>query len=293
MYWPVLIVLHVMKYQQQLSISSWNVRGLGDKHTDDFFLSKIKSDINVLLETWKGENQNTQIEGYISITKCRKKHKKSKRHSGGIIIYIKKSIYKGVTYLLKETSSPNRAWLKLNKDFFGFKKDLYLCAVYIPPQNSVHSNDDLLDLESEVTKFSVNGDIALIGDFNARTGSNTDYIVNDTDNINIFQDILPIDYDVDNCINRNSVDKIINKQGKELINLCVSSRLRILNGRYLGDSFGHYTCYTTNGNSTVDYAMVNDSLLSSVKFFCTTELNYISDHVQIYFVLKCKIKKYH
>ena len=132
----------------------------------------------------------------------------------------------------------------------------------------------------------------MIGDFNARTGNSADFIVNDSDNINIFQDFLPLDYDTDNCTLRNSMDKTTNSHGKELLNLCVSSRLRILNGRYLGDSLGHFTCYTTNGSSTVDYAIVNDSLQSSVKFFCTSELNYLSDHVQIYIVLKCKIDKF-
>ena len=107
----------MLNYQSHITISSWNIRGLGDKHTEELFLKKITADINIILETWKGENYNTQIEGFVSITKCRKKHKKSKRHSGGIIIYVKKSIFKGVSYLCKETTSPNRAWLKLDKQF--------------------------------------------------------------------------------------------------------------------------------------------------------------------------------
>ena len=87
--------MNIINYCNQLKISCWNVHGLGDKHKDENFLRYITSDINILLETWKGENQSTQIENYISITKSRKKHKKSRRHSGGIIIYVKKKHIQG------------------------------------------------------------------------------------------------------------------------------------------------------------------------------------------------------
>ena len=81
----------------------------------------------------------------------------------------------------------------------------------------------------------------------------------------------------------------MNFHGKSLLNLCISSGLRILNGRYLGDSLGYHTCFTPNGCSTVDYGIVSKCLLSSVKYFCTLDLSYLSDHVQIYFTLKCNI----
>ena len=64
---------------KQISISAWNVHGLGEKHKDSIFLEKIKSDINILLETWTGETKNTNIPGYISISKVRKKKEKIKK----------------------------------------------------------------------------------------------------------------------------------------------------------------------------------------------------------------------
>lgn len=78
----------------QLSISSWNVRGLGDKIKDPIYLSLMKSDIKILLETWKGESDELKIEGFYAISKSRKKKKNARWHSGEIIIYIKKSIQK-------------------------------------------------------------------------------------------------------------------------------------------------------------------------------------------------------
>ncbi|XP_071137071.1 uncharacterized protein [Mytilus edulis] len=182
-------------------------------------------------------------------------------------------------------------WLKLNKTFFGTGTHIYLCAVYIPPLNSTHTADDLLNLEAEIANYSKYGDIALIGDFNARTGEQADYIENENNSSQFLQDMLPQDYDLDSPIKRNNLD-ILNQQGNNLLNMCLSSRLRILNGRYLGDSLGYHTYFSKNGCSTVDYAILSKDLLPSVEYFCTSDLNFLSDHVQISFKLKCDIKQY-
>ena len=76
-----------------------------------------------------------------------------------------------------------------------------------------------------------------------------------------------------------------------LLDLCISSQLRILNGRYVGDSLGYFACLTVNALSSVDYAIASESLLSSVLYFSTQEINYLSDHVQIKLLLKCKLQK--
>ncbi|CAC5369983.1 unnamed protein product [Mytilus coruscus] len=139
----------------------------------------------------------------------------------------------------------------------------------------------------------MNRQIVLIGDLNARTGQRADYIVNDSDHINNFDgfDLLPENYITDSEIKRNNQDTSVNIVGTKLLDLCLSSRLRLLNGRFLGDSLGYYT-YTSMSNSgfsTVDYAVVSESLLSSVKYFKTNDFTYLSDHVQITLYMKCSI----
>ena len=47
--------------------------------------------------------------------------------------------------------------------------------------------------------------------------------------------------------------KKLDSKRKDLIYLCISNQLRIVNGRVLGDTFGNFTCYTIHGASTVDY----------------------------------------
>ena len=57
-----------------------------------------------------------------------------------------------------------------------------------------------------------------------------------------------------NIIERANRDKYINKNGKNLIELCKMSDLKIVNGRIGKDKYGEYTCQTKQGQSTIDYA---------------------------------------
>ncbi|CAC5380717.1 unnamed protein product [Mytilus coruscus] len=53
---------------KNLSISSWNVHGIGDKLKDELFIENLKGDINILLETWKGESKEFKLEDHVQIT---------------------------------------------------------------------------------------------------------------------------------------------------------------------------------------------------------------------------------
>ncbi|CAC5411506.1 unnamed protein product [Mytilus coruscus] len=212
-----------------LSIGSWNIQGLGCKLEDDYFLSSLKYDINILMETWKSADSSTNIINFSYVQKSRKKKLRPKRYSGGIIVYYKSTLYKGISEVLNVTKSDNRLWLKLDKFFFGLKKDIYLCACYIPPLTSTYFNDDFILLENEISKMSSKGNILIIGDLNAIVSNHLDFI---SDENNIHDDLLnllPDDYLGDSHIYRNSLDKVLNSHGKQLIEICIASRLRILN----------------------------------------------------------------
>ena len=58
---------------------------------------------------------------------------------------------------------------------------------------------------------------------------------------------------------------------------------------FLGDSLGYFTYMSNNGFSSVDYAILSESLLPSVKYSKTNDFTYLSDHVQIELYLKCSI----
>jgi hypothetical protein len=63
-------------------------------------------------------------------------------------------------------------------------------------------------------------------------------------NLQIFPTLIYNDYKTDkNIPKRQSRDTRIDQRRKELLDLCISNQLRILNGRVLGDIFGNYTFY--------------------------------------------------
>ena len=79
----------------------------------------------------------------------------------------------------------------------------------------------------------------------------------------------------------------VNKFGSKLIELCHSTKLRILNGRTKGDRLGDFTCFTPNGVSSIDYTMVSEELLPEIIGFVVSPLTNWSCHCLISFTLKC------
>ena len=70
--------------------------------------------------------------------------------------------------------------------------------------------------------------------------------------------------------------------GRNLLDLCQSARMRILNGRTIGDLFGAKTCYKWNGSSTVDYAIYEEDALHEISYMQVKKfVGDLSDHCAI------------
>ena len=186
-------------------------------------------------------------------------------HFEGLGILIRKDIRKGIIFLEDENSEYQ--WLKLDKFFLQLKKDIYLCTLYLVPQSSPYlTKMEIHVLETIerdiIEKYNEKGDTILMGDFNARTGSEEDLIISD--------DIshVPLSdnqYVIDTAVGKiSSHDSHIDTRGKELLDMCISNQLRILNGRTFGDSFGIYSCYKPVDCIVVDYAIVSQHLLCHI-----------------------------
>ena len=125
-------------------------------------------------------------------------------------------------------------------------------------------------------KYRGRGDIILCGDLNARSGSEPDFIQNDT-----YDSHLPI-YDSYICDKvhevRKSYDSKLDTRGKQLLALCITARMIILNDRMLGDSNGTFTCYKPTGNSVVDYVIVSEELLS--KILCKLSFDLLATYAE-------------
>ena len=121
-----------------------------------------------------------------------------------------------------------------------------------------------------------------MGDLNARTGQESDFIENKEhdSNIPLFDDYTP-DF---NIINRLSQDSTVLPTGRLFNDICIQTGLRIFNGRCTGDLTGNFTCHNYKGSGVVDYCSkhVSESLLSKIIFFTVHKfLPEYSDHSQI------------
>jgi hypothetical protein len=264
-----------------IQIGCWNVNQLisktRNKLNDPLFTTEIEGfDIIGLLET-KLPNTIT-VDKFMVFPFYRPTSGKNNTISGGLAILIKQTIRKGVKFI--DSPSPNFQWILLKKDFFGFKKDMYVCFMYDAPSRSsytVKQPGDILDsVERDIACFSQKGDVVLFGDVNARTGLLDDHITDDEDyhlplqDGYVFDTILP---------HRNSLDTHVCSRGRQLIDLCIASGIRLLNGRSFGDHLGKYTCYKYNGNSVVDYCMVQAEFIPQVLYFHVNDvIPTLSDH---------------
>ena len=278
---------------RSLNIMCWNVNGLFRrvngmrmcKLEEEDFRSKLSADISILVETHACENDVLKLDGYFCISNCRSVN--ISRSRGGVAIFVKESLRKGIQ--LVDRKHTDMIWIKLKKDFFGLEKDLYLNAVYISPIASSYTkkqdsdNDIFNKLETDIARYSRVGDIMLMGDLNAHINSqDQDFIVNESgDNL---EDFMPNNYSIDNChLMRNTqIPQTTNEYGKRIIDICVSSQLRILNGRTVGDSAGKATYHGYNGSSIDDYCICNSRSLKNIVSFLVQEFDVNqSDHCPI------------
>ena len=187
--------------------------------------------------------------------------------------------------------SEDLLWLKFHKHSGNNSSHLYFCCTYISPKSSGRFQlDDVSKLDKlhhDVMKFKRKGRVMILGDINCRTGTEDDFIdiqpveqfvvVPDDDDIHINDAI------VNNCVNKHrmSEDKIVNENGKQLLNMCKTDNLFIVNGRIGSDTKCDFTCHTARGQSVVDYFIVDGLLLRNISVFSVNKLTPLSDHCSI------------
>ena len=165
----------------------------------------------------------------------------------------------------------------------------------MPPQDTTYickgcDNNYVDMLKDLVANLSPKGTVGVCGDLNARTGTLSDVpdISLNSDPLCISNDLsFPIWTSESSLSSRYSMDVKTNNYGKELLLLCQSSGLRIVNGRYsLDKHVGKFTCYKDNGQSVVDYLLAQENLFNSLLLFEIGEKWPDSDHCPVTFHLK-------
>ena len=246
-------------------------------------------DILLLGETW--QNKNDPYDFGISDYECahvyaQKSHGvKTGRYSGGVSVYYRSSLKQYISIVHK--SDDGLIWTKIDKHVLYSDQDAYLCYVYVREKNSKVLQQDEIDyfeiLQSDISKYSLLGDVFVAGDFNGRSADQPDFLLHDYYlnvgmNENLRDNEIPL---------RKSRDLVLDNYGRRLLDLCKSTDLLIANGR-LGDDkdIGEFTCVTSRGRSVVDYLLLSLQNFDCVSHFSICDIDEHSDHSALYFCLK-------
>ncbi len=193
------------------------------------------------------------IPGFSCITNATRPYSSK---DGGVAIYSKKNIKANLVLCRPEFGM---VWIQLG--------NLHICGCYIPHADSTYLKleDGNLSLENhfnilgeDISKFQSKGKVILMGDFNSRTGSSTDFLeVEEVEEAYLLTSM----HRPPKRSNQDTSPP--NKSGKLLLEMCLSSGILIFNGRTLGDLSGEFTFFhvNKNGKSTIDYAIGCPELL--------------------------------
>ena len=130
---------------------------------------------------------------YVSREKC---------NGSGVIVFYEKWL--NPYFVIMKCCVDCMIWFKLiDKCIMSDDKNLYMCAIYILPDKNVFYRKyecDIFDvLQEEIELYSVNGNVAVIGDLNGRVGKEPDFLRHDNlnkqlnDNIANFIEYVPDD----------------------------------------------------------------------------------------------------
>jgi exonuclease III len=287
-----------MNQKLNIEIACWNVNGLmkreGNKSicklSKSGFSETIKQfDIVCLLETKVGPDVNLIFDrNFVETAVYRNKKKSATMFSGGLVLYVRSTLREGITFI--PPTSSEYMWIKLKKDFFNTAEDIFVCFAYINPENSTYTSDiDVLhQIQLDIANFKNTGKCILMGDLNGHTQTQNDFssLDNDSDSNYI---PLPLNYNADTSMARKIHDtRPPDNRGKEILELCKASNMKIINGRKFGDTNGRFTCYSRNAliPSVIDYTIVDSDIFQEVTYFKVDSLTTYSDHCPIFFRLK-------
>jgi hypothetical protein len=128
----------------------------------------------------------------------------------------------------------------------------------------------------------------MMGDLSGHTQTQNDFISLDSERCPNYVP-LPVNYNADVGLSRSNHDsRPPDNRGKDILDFCKASSMKILNGRKFGDTNGRFTCYSRNAliPSVIDYAIVDSDILEEIIYFMVDSLTTYSDHCPISFRLK-------
>ena len=207
------------------------------------------------------------------------KNKRSNTAPKGIVVFVKedkKNLFSPVI-----TDNEDAIWIKMKKEISGEGQDIFIGTCYLNPSSGQQNDQKIAKLSEDVVKLQDKGMVIIQGDLNARTGGLEDAVTPDKSD-----EIFEINFRQPPP-NRNSQDDKLDPRGQELLDMCKSLDINIVNGRKTGDPFGKYTCIKYNGNSIVDYVITSPTVYDKISLFKVGEfLPWLSDHCPLYYTIE-------
>jgi exonuclease III len=238
-------------------------------------ISWIPSDIDIicLAETWEHEESKVpNMEGFVLWLAWNKKS--HRRGIGGIACYIRKNISPHIQ-IHKIDPLNQYIWIEI---LDTNAKKMYIAICYSAPINSTFYKKNNLDkncpynnLEQDIYNLKNEGNILLLGDFNARTATKQATLLSDDSNHNPLwpdEDLV-----LSNSYKRSSQDLIEKLFGIELVKLCSSQDLIICNGVMKWTNSNQMTCIHGLGSSFVDYVIYDIPVSNQI-----TTFDLLNDH---------------
>jgi hypothetical protein len=148
---------------------------------------------------------------------------------------------------------------------------LHLLILLFYKKNNVDNNCPYDNLEQDIYSLKNEGNILLLGDFNARIVTKQATLLSTDSNHNPLW--LDEDLVLSNSYKRSFEDLIDNWFGIELVKLCSSQDLIICNGVMKWPNSNQMTCIHGLGSSVVDYVIFDIYVSNQI-----TTFNLLNDH---------------
>ncbi|CAG2217548.1 unnamed protein product [Mytilus edulis] len=231
-----------------------------------FLISCVKHydlDILGLAETHLTGDNVISVEGYQWFGLNRKHiHVRAKSGSGGVGILIRNSICNEFDITIADNDTEGILWIKLENKT-NANNVLYVCVVYLPPENStraVNVHEFFDNLMTKVYTVPQGNPFYICGDWNSRCSDFVDSITG-----------------IDNLPDRHVVDFQCNSYGKVFCEFLTDISCCILNGR--NTLLNDYTYVSTRGLSVVDYCVVPYEMLDIFNKFKVTRTSLIIEQI--------------
>ena len=233
-----------------LSIFALNVRGQLARDSALIVQDSGAADILALTETWLGEGMAAPgISGYVAFNFPRPHSYQSGSSRGGIAVYVNREVAGHVSVHQCDCTN-SFVVLRVSQSLGMYDKDLYLLVTYIAPRDStvisMHTRALWEELEECVAALLPVGQVLVVGDQNARTGTLKDHLLDCEEWMRPAPTSAP----------RRNQDSQANWHGRKMVAMCKRTGMRIVNGRVCGDLEGAMTYVAPSGGaSVIDYVL--------------------------------------